>query len=89
MQWKRGLWRLGWVLWAIMAVPTIYIAHQKSIEPDCQWKEGIDYDAIAEKVRGTSEPRPGVKTINVSGIGTAYVPNSLTEEQTEKAISSL
>ncbi|MBI3896562.1 MAG: hypothetical protein HY313_11590 [Acidobacteria bacterium] len=39
IQWKRGLWRLGWVLWTMTAVPTIYIAHQESIEPGYQWKE--------------------------------------------------
>src|SRR3990167_9408967 len=28
----RGLWRLGWALWMLAAVPVIFIAHHESIE---------------------------------------------------------
>ena len=87
MQWKRGLWRLGWVLWVITVAPTVYVARQESIEPTCQFKE----DTSIAKPRDIFDQvaAEGLKPIGVPGIGTAWVPKYLTEEQIEKAISSL
>ena len=87
MQWKRGLWRVGWVLWTTTAVPIVYLSYIESIGPDYQWRE-------EERAPKTLPPgffleRAEEKPIDVPGIGTAYVPKYLTQEQTEEAISSL
>ena len=95
MQWKRGLWRLGWVLWATTVVPTIYIARQKSVEPDCLWIESDWFQQNAPPTlpedffdKKNQFERENLKT-DVPGVGTAYIPNYFRPEQIEKAVSSL
>lgn len=114
MQRNRGLWRLGWVLWALTTVPIVFVAHQQSIESNYKWdKVGITHEQLAtleklQKRRGQLaqesaltlqefETRHGIspldldllKRVQVVGIGAVYLPNYLSEEQTEKAISVL
>lgn len=90
MEWQRGLWRVGWALWAIAAVPTVFIAYELSREQDYQW-----YAITLEDLPSASVPREStsdwedVKPVDVPGIGKAYVPSYLTQEETETAISSL
>jgi len=82
------------------AIPTVYIAHQESIEPDCQWKEAIDLSAgiVTDSPKENQPDDPwhivkeyplDSKPVEVTGIGTAYVPTYFTEKQVEKAISIL
>ena len=104
MQWKRGLWRLGWVLWAATAVPTVFIAYQESIEPDYQWKEmlaPLRWDAQGNPIQSPEkltieefqsrygQPYNTLKQITFSGASIAYVPEYFSDEQTEKALLAL
>ena len=85
MQWKRGLWRVGWVLWAIAAVPTVFIAFEESRDQDHQWYE-VTLDGPPSESTSDGDDR---RSVDVPGIGKAYLSKQFTQEQTEKVISAL
>jgi len=93
MQWKRGLWRLGLVLWGLTAIPTVFIAYHESIEPDYQWNErripSIGETLSREDFQKHMQLSSSLKEIRFAGVGIAHVPNYFTDEQTGKALLAL
>ena len=82
----RGLWRLGWVLWGLTAVPIVIIAYEASLKPECQWEV---MEVRAWEVDGSPVLPPGQTQVSVPGVGTAYVPEYFTVYESEKAIANL